>query len=305
MHGTMQKGYEILAGDKAAPVWVHHRLAPQGKPALVRDTYEPAAVKALQADETEPRFSRFNDVDILILRGINLAEGAEPEDMVSLRLAIRSDLIESVALRTVVAVDESARLVACGEIAARPGAIVVRLTERLTTRIKEAVVRVNRELKALEDALEEGDHETAGSSLAELRREVIWLHRFVEPQTEALRDLVEARPDWLTRKELLRLREIWHASKRDAGALETLRDHCQLLQDRIDQATATASRRTVYMLTVLAGVFLPLNLIASLVGANVGGVPLAQSDNGFLYLCLGVVALMALEVVLMRLLRWI
>src|SRR5690554_416047 len=46
---------------------------------------EPVIVAVLEED-TRPRFERMTDGFLLILRGVNLGEGAQQEDMVSLRL---------------------------------------------------------------------------------------------------------------------------------------------------------------------------------------------------------------------------
>ena len=42
------------------------------------------------------------------------------------------------------------------------------------------------------------------------------------------------------------------------------------------------TNRSVFTLTVVNVLALPINIIAGLLGMNVGGIPLAQSPHGFL-----------------------
>jgi magnesium transporter len=44
--------------------------------------------------------------------------------------------------------------------------------------------------------------------------------------------------------------------------------------------------RNIYYLTVLSGIFLPLTLIIGFFGMNIGGLLLADNENGTLYVVL-------------------
>lgn len=61
----------------------------------------------------------------------------------------------------------------------------------------------------------------------------------------------------------------------------------------------------MYILSIIAAIFLPLGFITGLLGINVGGIPWAENTNGFLLtaLCIGVIV--AFEIVLFKLLKWI
>ncbi|WP_281016778.1 MULTISPECIES: CorA family divalent cation transporter [unclassified Minwuia] len=295
----------VLAGSSETPLWLHHPQRATGAPHSERDDLPPAAVAAINADETEPRFTRFDGADVLILRGVNLNENRRPEDMVSLRVAVTEDRIESVALQRVRAVEDTAELARAAGAAARPGMIVTHLVANLTSRVKDSLVHLNHQLADLEDILEAPGPNPSAQELSQLRRQAIWLHRFSVPQADALEAVLAAEPAWLKASDLIDLREHWHATRRNVAALEAIRDHSRLIQDRIDQATAEASQRATYILTIIAGIFLPLNLVAALLGANVGGVPWSGDGNGFTYLLAGSAVLTVVQLLILRRLKWI
>lgn len=296
---------QILAGSREAPLWIHHSQRATEVAASNADGMPTAALLAINADETEPRFTRFDGADVLILRGVNLNENRRPEDMVSLRVAVMEDRVESVALQRVRAVEDTAELARASGDRARSGMIVTSLVASLTSRVKDSLVHLGRQLAELEDMLEAPGPNPSAQELSQLRRQAIWLHRFSVPQAEALEAVVAAEPAWLKDSDLIEMREHWHATRRNVAALEAIRDHSRLIQDRIDQATAEASHRATYILTIIAGIFLPLNLVAALLGANVGGVPWSQDGNGFTYVIIGSAILATVQFLILRRLKWI
>lgn len=286
-------------------VWKHHPQRASHAQEIPASPLPVAALTAINADETEPRFTRFDGADVLILRGVNLNENRRPEDMVSVRIAVSDERLETVTLQRVRAIEETQEMATTAGAAVKPGKIVTHLVGRLTTRVKDALVHLNRQLAELEDVLEAPGPNPSAQDLAELRRQSIWLHRFSVPQAEALEALLAAEPGWMSSADQIALRESWHATRRNVAALEAIRDHSRLIQDRIDQAMAESSQKATYILTIIAGIFLPLNLIAALLGANVGGVPWAENASGFAYLLAGSAALTAIQLLLLKRLKWI
>ena len=65
---------------------------------------------------------------------------------------------------------------------------------------------------------------------------------------------------------------------RDMAALE---ERIKLLQEDIAGRVAEANNRSLYLLTIVTVLALPINIIAGLLGMNVGGIPLAQDGHGF------------------------
>jgi len=60
-----------------------------------------------------------------------------------------------------------------------------------------------------------------------------------------------------------------------------LQERIKLLQEEIASRISEQTNRSVFVLTAVTVLALPINMIAGLLGMNVGGVPLAQHSHGF------------------------
>ena len=72
---------------------------------------------------------------------------------------------------------------------------------------------------------------------------------------------------------------------RDMGALQ---ERIKLLQEEIADNVNEDNNRSLFVLTVVTVLALPINILAGLFGMNVGGIPLADSTHGF-WILVGVV----------------
>ncbi|SDG91175.1 CorA family divalent cation transporter [Roseospirillum parvum] len=248
---------------------------------------DPLVVAALMADDTSPRFHTFDDGAILILRGANHNPGQDPDDMVSLRLWMSPERLISVSLRRVLAVDQVHERLIGGRGPAAPVEVALALAGALADNLKPVVRAISERLEDLEDSALDTAPAPLRGDLVALKRQVIWLHRFVRPQAEALDELAAAPPPWFPGTAPERAIEIAHATERLAATLDTQREHSGLILDQLRDRQAEAVATSGLWLTRLAAVFLPLNLLAALFGANVGGIPGDGHPLGFWLLGLG------------------
>jgi zinc transporter len=71
--------------------------------------------------------------------------------------------------------------------------------------------------------------------------------------------------------------------------MSSLQERIKLLQEEIAAQVNEENNRSLYVLTIVTVLALPINIIAGLLGMNVGGVPLAQHEFGF-WIVVGIVA---------------
>jgi zinc transporter len=74
-------------------LWVHlNYTAPEAQQWIKEESQlEDVVGDALLAEESRPRVTAFDDGLLIALRGVNLNPGADPEDMVSLRIWAEKD----------------------------------------------------------------------------------------------------------------------------------------------------------------------------------------------------------------------
>lgn len=270
--------------NDAAFSWLHlRRDAPDAAAELDACGVSTHVLDALRAEETRPRCLVEEDGSgaLLNLRGVNLNPGADPEDMISVRLWIEPHRVISVWLRPLKAVRDLSDALDQGRAPSSPIGLVTQLAFRLTDRIEPVVGAMEDRIDDFEDdahllANAEGD-----GSLTRLRRRAIILRRYMLPQRDALATLEQEGLGWITAREHTRLREAADRVTRLCEELDSLRERAQVLQDSVNHRRSDAMNRQMLVLSVVAAVFLPLGLLTGLLGINVGGIPLADDPAGF------------------------
>ncbi|MDK3072616.1 zinc transporter ZntB [Sedimentitalea sp. JM2-8] len=242
-------------------------------------------VDALLADETRPRCTVHGDGVVLNLRGVNLNPGADPEDMVSLRLWIDAGRVLGVWRRPLMAVRDQIAAIERSHFPMSPGDLVVKLALRLADRAEPTVEALGGRIDELEEQMLDPDAEVARGGLADVRRRSIILRRYFVPQRDALASLEIEELSWLKDRDRSRLREAAERVYRLGEELDAIRDRAQVVHDQIMDRRAERMNRQMLLLSVVAAIFLPLGLITGLLGINVGGIPGAGNPGAFWIVC--------------------
>ena len=291
-------GSSPTAGDTFH--WLHFDLSDPSLKDWAEAHLPPAAASALVQSETRPRCDLLDEGLILNLRGLNLNPGSEAEDMVSIRIWATQEAVISARARRVFALEDIANDLEQGRGPKSSSEFVLMLATRLTRRIDGLSIDLDDQTGAQEEALSNGNP-VDSTEILELRRAVIKIRRYVGPQREALRDLSDSSLKWLARDFGSRSREIANRTARTVEELDATRDRLSALQDHLDLQHGLQQARHGHILSVAAGIFLPLTFLTGLFGVNIGGMPGENSPMAFFWLTL---ASFALGVALFLFLRW-
>ena len=287
----------VSADDKLAYSWLHIQGGhPETQNNLKRCGLDRLVIEALTAEETRPRCSIHGSGVVLNLRGANLNPGAQPEDMVSVRLWIEHKRVIGVWMRPLRAVRDVFDAFERGQAPVTPGEFVAKLALRLADRAEPSVAALNEQVDALEEQVLDEAAEIERTPLAEVRRACIVLRRFMIPQKDALTTLQIEDVDWLSDSDRGRIREAAERITRFGEELDAIRDRAQVIHDQIMDRRAETMNRQMLILSVVAAVFLPLGLLTGLLGINVGGVPGSDNPWAFAIVCVILVVLGALQV---------
>lgn len=63
--------------------------------------------------------------------------------------------------------------------------------------------------------------------------------------------------------------------------LDTMRERAQIVKDELTNGLADRMNKNMYVLSVIAAIFLPLGFLTGLLGINVGGIP--GAGNGYAF----------------------
>lgn len=283
-------------------LWVHLETGNANSRAWL-DTasgIESLTAEALGAAETRPRSFANPHGLLVILRGVNTNPGADPEDMVSIRVWIGPDRIVSVRRRKLLSIQDIRESLARGAGPITPGDFLVTLVERLALRIEDFVDRIEDALESLDDRVAVGNVQTLQAEVGRLRRQSAAVRRYLAPQREAL-NRIRGRTEMLSARELHDLEEQADLITRSLEDLELAREQAMLIQEQLTARLAQEQNNRLYVLSIVAAVFLPLSFVTGLLGMNVAGVPGTEYAPAFR---LSLVFMSALAVALLAFFRW-
>lgn len=288
-------------------LWVHLGRDAPGTRAWLQDEsgLDPLVVEALLAENTRPRAVAMGNGAMLFMRGINLNPGADPDDMVSIRLWVEARRVISVRLRRLHSVEDIRQALESGRGPVDAGDFVVYLAGRLISRMAEVITDVNDEVDELQEEVLAGESAQLRTRLTRLRGKMISLRRHLAPQRDALIRLTQLSLPWLGGGELGRLREEADRVTRYVEDLDAARDRADLTHEELASRMAEQLNARMYLLSVVAAFFLPLSFLTGLLGINVGGIPLSDNQWGFAAVAVILLLLIVLQVLLFRWRRWL
>lgn len=190
----------------------------------------------------------------------------------------------------------------------RPGEFLAEVAAGLASRLGPTVDNLEDMLDEIEEAMlehDQADDLRARAQVATIRRQAIGYRRFLAPQREAFGRLALATTPLFSERDRLELRVAAEGVTRITEALEEIRDRAAVTADELRARHEARIGRTLYLLTIVATIALPLGIITGLLGVNVGGVPLAHSSAGFAVVCAVLAAIVVIEVILFRVARWL
>jgi len=257
---------------------------------------------ALVQPETRPRCDTYEDGLILNLRGINLNAGQPAEEMVSIRMWVTDNVVVTARVRRVFAIDEIRQSAEADMAPPTPAAFVTALVTRLTARVQAEVMSISKLTEFFEADLDDGSTPIP-SELPLARRRVIRLRRYLDPQRAALNTL--AAEPLIPSEDQPSLRELANRTTMAVEELDAQRERLNAVQDDHDLDVARKQARNSFILSVGAGIFLPISFLTGLFGVNIGGMPGLNSPWAFAILCASMALLAVLLLIVIRWKKWI
>ncbi|WP_105253819.1 zinc transporter ZntB [Pseudoalteromonas sp. T1lg75] len=262
------------------------------------------AYQSLLAEETRPRMVSEGQGTLMFLRGVNLNPAQTPDDMVSIRLYVSERLIVSTRHRRLLSVSALADTLRAGKGPKDASSLICQLSENLTSRMQDVIDELEDKLDQFEEQVDSAkphDH----NALSQVRRQTIGLKRYIRPQKDALRGLLSQQPSWLQDDDCSRLSETINHLVRYLEELDMNIERAQIIQQEVSSQVSDQLNKRMYVMSVVAALFLPLGFLTGLLGVNIGGIPGTESDAAFAIFVIALVALTALIAVYFKLKKWL
>ncbi|MFK7895761.1 MAG: zinc transporter ZntB [Myxococcota bacterium] len=293
--------------SEAKFTWSHLGLADEDvEPWLTENAeLDPVVIGALLEEDTRPRSLIAEDGLLLILRGFIFNPGAEPNDLVSIRIWIDAQRAITLRHRRVAAPQEVKSNLERGTGPKNPGDLLLALSDALTARLTLGIQQLEESADQIEEEVLSLETDDVRAQLADLRRQLISVRRHVSPQRDVLTRLVNADLSWLSDQNRAQLRELANQSTRLVEELDAVRERAAISQEELNTRISEQLNTRMYSLSIIAGIFLPLGLLTGLLGINLPGIPGAESPRAFTIFCVLLAGVGAFQLWLYRKWRWL
>jgi zinc transporter len=290
----------------AGLLWIHLNFeAPEAQRWIKEEgQLEEVVGDVLLADESRPRVTAFDDGLLVALRGVNLNPGADPEDMVSLRIWAEKNRIITTRRRKLLSVADLCSAIEKGRGPRTSGEFLEDVADRLMSRMGGVVDDLEDKVAELEEAVLTKESHELRPMLASIRRDAIYLRRYMAPQREAIARLQSEKISWLADEDRVRLREVYDRLTRYIEDLDAARERAAVTQEELISRLSEQMDNRMYVLSIVAAIFLPLGFLTGLLGINVGGIPGSEYKAAFAIFCLLIVGLIIAEVIIFKKKKW-
>jgi zinc transporter len=277
-------------------VWVHLNLAHNGAERWLRahGALPEAFFDVLLSPTRTTRFERDEDLLMGVLNDVSFDFAYEPTDIATLWVAVAPGMLVSARRQPLRSVDRLRGAVRSGDAFRSSVDLLAHLMRDQADVLIEVVRSVSQRVDSIEDSLLAGRLKTKRADLGAMRRLLVRLQRLLAPEPGSLFRLLQYPPAWIEAIDVQELRqstEEFSVAMRDISGLQ---ERIKLLQEEIAAQVAESNNRSLFVLTMVTVLALPINLTAGLFGMNVGGIPFGESRHGFMVVGLLVIAFTAL-----------
>jgi zinc transporter len=296
---TSEEAVKFLSAPSPPPpdefLWLHFSLSNVASEPWLRRylTLPDAFYESLQSDVDATHLEQ--DADSLVARIHDvLFDFTFDVPVATTTLCVKPRVLVSAHVRPWRSIDQLRAAVQAGRVFRSPIEILARLLRDQASVLVDLVRKSKKQVGPMEEQLLAKRISVSRSELGSLRRMLVRLQRLLAPEPAAFFRLLNQPPDWIAGKELQNLQQA--AEKFSTAITDTaaLVERVKQLQEELSALVTAQANRTLFVLTVVTVLALPINLVAGLFGMNVGGIPLSQHKYGFLLVVSPLIVLTAL-----------
>lgn len=288
-------------------LWMHlNYKAAKSKHWLMKESgLDIHTARALQIEEARPRCVINKNGLLIFLRAVNLNPGAEPEDMVSIRIWADKHRVITTRHRQVLSITDIENLIKNGHAPKSSNEFVIRLIDKINDRMGDVIEDISDQVDVLEEKVITEESHLLRPIIADVRRQAILMRRYLAPQREVLMRLQMDDIDFLNADDRVHLREATDRVINHIEELDASRDIASVVEEQLSSKIAEQIDRRMYTLSLAAVIFLPLTFITGLLGINVGGIPGSEYKFAFVIVCSILLILSVISISFFKYMKWI
>lgn len=277
-------------------LWLHFNLAHVASEKWMRAHLDlpESFFEALREGSHSTRIEHQHGALLAVVNDVMFDFEQTPSDIATLWVYTHERVMITARLKQLRSVDRLRASVREGEIFDAPAELLIHLLRDQADLLVHIVRRSSVEVDLIEDQVLSRRTVDSRRDLGAMRRVLVRLQRLLAPEPGSIFRLLVRPPAWLSARDVQSLRDSTEEFSLVLGDLAGLAERIKLLQEEIAARLTEQSNRTLFTLTLVTVLALPINIIAGLFGMNVGGIPLAENRHGFWVMVLMVVSFTAL-----------
>lgn len=255
--------------------------------------------------ESRPRTLFHKNALLLVLRTVPVGSRLDPDDMIILRLWVTRSRVITVQTTPVVSLQGIVSDLERRKGPRNGGELLEAILDAVLTDISRTVSNLEYEMDDLEEEIiaHMEDKQTM-PELAELQRQLVGIRRYLAPSKEAFDAFSRGRTLWFNEDIIHLAQESQHRMQRILEDVDLLRERARINQEVLQANSAKQNQKNMYMLSVVATLFLPLSFLTGLFGMNVGGIPFATHGFGLAIVTLFIALIGIVLIFIFKKLRW-
>lgn len=282
--------------DDKAFYWLHFNLAHAAAQPWLRSNLDlpDAFFEMLVEGSHSTRIEQQDGALLAVVNDVMFDFELTPSQIATLWSYTHERILVTARLKPLRSIDRLRGYVRNGETFRSPAELLIHLMRDQADLMVEIVRRSSVDVDRTEDAFLASRRPKSRHDLAAMRRILVRLQRMLAPEPGSVFRLLARPPRWLQAPDMQDLREATEEFTLVLGDMAGLVERIKLLQEEIAARLEEQNNRTLFTLTLVTVLALPINIVAGFFGMNVGGIPLAENRHGFWLMVLVVATFTAL-----------
>lgn len=281
----LSEGIEsALDADPEAFLWLHFALSNAATTRWLRAhlSLPDAFFASLEEEVGSTRLEKEGESLVAVVHDVMFNFTLDPSDVSTVVLCLGPRWLVSVRLKPLRSIDRLRAEVKGGETFRSPVELLSRLLRDQAELLVDIVRKHTGRVNLIEDKLLSNRISTNRRELSSMRRSLVRLQRLLAPEPAALFRLLNRPPGWISAEDIQDLRQAAEEFSAAVGDSASLAERLKLLQEEYAAQVSEQTGRTLFTLTMVTVLALPINLVTGLFGMNVGGIPLSGELHGFM-----------------------
>jgi zinc transporter len=264
-------------------LWLHFNLANNSAERWLRQHLPlPGAFFESLHQISSTRVELIDDALLAVINDVQFQFfSSDSPEASPLIVCVDQRLLVSARITALRSIDRLRACVRAGEGFRSPAELLAHLLRDQAEVLEHIVRDAAKKVDEIEDKLLLQQVSVSRPKLGSLRRMLVRLQRLLTPEPAALFRLLNRPPAWVSSEDLRDLRQSAEELAAAVADSVALVERVRLLQEELFALINEQTNRTLFILTVVTVLALPMTIIPGLLGMNVGGVPMRETDAGF------------------------